>query len=662
MKFNYQKEIDGLRAFAVIPVIFYHISEKIFPNGYLGVDLFFVISGFVITKTLLNEKNKFGEIKILNFFKRRIKRIFPALFVMVFLSMILIYMFGILNLNNFHFYAKTGLFALFGISNIFLIYKNDDYFLNQENNPFTHTWSLGVEEQFYLIYPFVLYFITKYSLSKNVFKNINIIFLIIISFSLYNFIYNDTFISNFYSPFIRIWELSLGCLAFILYSNNKNKINSNYSVVYLIIIILIFSLKLNSINYEIKTIIVVFSTFLFLLIYEDKNNFYINFFFKNTFFVYFGRISYSLYLWHLPVIYFSEIYFSNSYNFILSITITLLLAHISYKFIENPFRKTPLFDLFIFRFLKIVPFLVLIFITLLISYPSKIKINLDNFVDKVYFKTEKNNFIKKKFDLGNRLSPDYFLDNRKISKECFFEKKNYYDKNTLFPASCYKLKNKNILYIINGDCHAQHFIPMLNNSKIINNLLFVDDISLSALSKECLIYNKCNKNEVSMKKYHELTISKINDLSNEFSEIILLNKVFLTEKNNVKSLDNYEKIFDNFINKFDKKIKIIFIEPTPVFKFGPEACVVQNKECEIKEADATFDQKKISLIYNKLSNIYKNVILLNLNNNLCKNKNCVIYDKKKDFLYFKDNDNLSVEASKNLSKYFDEWVINHIDE
>ena len=158
MKFNYQKEIDALRTYAILPVLLYHLSNSIIPGGFLGVDLFFVISGFVITKTLIKEKYTSGQIKIVNFFLRRIKRLYPALILMLVSSAILISIFGVLNFNNFHFYLKTAIFAIFGISNIFLIYKSDDYFLNEENNPFVHTWSLGVEEQFYF-FTLLFYFL-----------------------------------------------------------------------------------------------------------------------------------------------------------------------------------------------------------------------------------------------------------------------------------------------------------------------------------------------------------------------------------------------------------------------------------------------------------------------------------------------------------------------
>ena len=187
MKYNYQKEIDFLRALAVTPVILFHINPEFLPNGYLGVDLFFVISGFVITKTLLKEKNIFGEFKITSFFLRRVKRIYPALILMVSISILLIVVFGVLNKNNFNFFLKTGIFSIFGISNFFLIYKNNDYFLNQEFNPFTHTWSLGVEEQFYMIYPFILFFTFKFVKNFLEIHLLETILLIISLFSLYLF-------------------------------------------------------------------------------------------------------------------------------------------------------------------------------------------------------------------------------------------------------------------------------------------------------------------------------------------------------------------------------------------------------------------------------------------------------------------------------------------
>ena len=143
---NYRREIDGLRAFAVIAVIINHFNNKLLPSGYLGVDIFFVISGFVITSSLANrESNGFWDF-ICSFYARRLKRLVPALAFFVIICSILICL-----VNPYPgFSLFTGLTSLFGVSNIYLLRESTDYFAESTQlNIFTHTWSLGVEEQFY---------------------------------------------------------------------------------------------------------------------------------------------------------------------------------------------------------------------------------------------------------------------------------------------------------------------------------------------------------------------------------------------------------------------------------------------------------------------------------------------------------------------------------
>ena len=152
---RYRPEIDGLRAFAVIAVIINHFNKDILPNGWLGVDIFFVISGFVITSSLYQRtSNKFKDFICL-FYARRIKRLFPVLSVFVLVMSIFICLFNpepILTL-------RTGLASLFGLSNLYLLKQSTDYFAQSTAlNVFTHTWSLGVEEQFYIIFPLLIWF------------------------------------------------------------------------------------------------------------------------------------------------------------------------------------------------------------------------------------------------------------------------------------------------------------------------------------------------------------------------------------------------------------------------------------------------------------------------------------------------------------------------
>ena len=147
---SYRPEIDGLRAFAVIAVIINHFNKELLPSGYLGVDIFFVISGFVITSSLYQRTAQTFSEFLSGFYERRVKRLVPALVFFVLVMSLLICLFN----PDPDLSLKTGLASLFGVSNFYLLKQSTDYFSSStELNVFTHTWSLGVEEQFYLLFP-----------------------------------------------------------------------------------------------------------------------------------------------------------------------------------------------------------------------------------------------------------------------------------------------------------------------------------------------------------------------------------------------------------------------------------------------------------------------------------------------------------------------------
>jgi peptidoglycan/LPS O-acetylase OafA/YrhL len=160
------KNIQGLRGVAVLLVILFHLNHQTFFFGFVGVDIFFIISGFVITKSIfknLNSKN-YEVSDILKFYSKRILRIMPALFVMIILSTTFIILFSVLSRETITF-INTGLFSLIAISNFYLMNIKTDYF-QEDVNPFLHTWSLGVEEQFYLIFPLLIFFTYKFNIKK----------------------------------------------------------------------------------------------------------------------------------------------------------------------------------------------------------------------------------------------------------------------------------------------------------------------------------------------------------------------------------------------------------------------------------------------------------------------------------------------------------------
>ncbi|MEO0409886.1 MAG: acyltransferase, partial [Cyanobacteria bacterium P01_A01_bin.135] len=153
-KSRYRPEIDGLRAVAVVAVIINHINKPVLPSGYLGVDIFFVISGFVITASLAGRRSENFADFITGFYTRRIKRLIPALIFFVVIVGLLICLFNPDPEPS----LTTGIAALFGLSNIYLYSQAVDYFATTtELNVFTHTWSLGIEEQFYFLFPLIIW-------------------------------------------------------------------------------------------------------------------------------------------------------------------------------------------------------------------------------------------------------------------------------------------------------------------------------------------------------------------------------------------------------------------------------------------------------------------------------------------------------------------------
>ena len=146
----YQPEIEGLRALAVVAVIINHFNKDILPGGYLGVDIFFIISGYVISLSMMNRITKNFSEFFMEFYVRRIKRLLPALVVCVVITSLIVCLVD----PNPKISVKTGIASLFGLSNLYLLGQATDYFSpSAEMNVFTQTWSLGVEEQFYLLFP-----------------------------------------------------------------------------------------------------------------------------------------------------------------------------------------------------------------------------------------------------------------------------------------------------------------------------------------------------------------------------------------------------------------------------------------------------------------------------------------------------------------------------
>ena len=334
----YRHDINSLRFFAVLLVFFSHISVSGFANGFIGVDIFFVISGFFIT-TLLNQK--LNKREILDFLIRRIKRLIPNLFLICFLiffcSLIFLpdYVLKNLYLNFFS--------SIFGFANINFIVQSKDYFgPSSEINPFLHIWSLSVEKHFYIIFLIIFIFFSNY------FKKLKFIFILVISILSLLLSMDLSGINHFYylTP-LRIFEFGIGCLACMLSIEIKRKTQNILSII--AITILILSMMLIDSNKGIPGLQVFFPCFatgVILITPHSKFNELI----ASKPLSYLGKLSYLIYLIHWPLIIFLSFHFKLTLELKITIfLVTLLSSSFLYHFYEKKMRfEKKIFQMFLF--------------------------------------------------------------------------------------------------------------------------------------------------------------------------------------------------------------------------------------------------------------------------------------------------------------------------
>jgi peptidoglycan/LPS O-acetylase OafA/YrhL len=332
---GYRPDIDGLRAIAVIAVIINHFNRSLLPSGHLGVDIFFVISGYVITASLSRRPARSLNDFLLNFYTRRVKRLQPALVLFVLISGFLICLFNPTPSET----IRTGIASLFGVSNIYLFKQATNYFARSaELDIFTHTWSLGVEEQFYLAFPLLAWASGFARNGRNGYRNLGFITGILSIISLLAFIMlsrTNQPAAYFLMP-TRFWELGAGCLIFITlkkFSHFSLCIQKVPSLIPLTAILAIMHIETKS-----KEVVALVALTALLISCLKPGTFTYTILTRRKA-LYIGRISYSLYLWHWGILCLSRwtvgIYW---WTVPLQLGLMLALSMISYHFVESPLR------------------------------------------------------------------------------------------------------------------------------------------------------------------------------------------------------------------------------------------------------------------------------------------------------------------------------------
>lgn len=349
MSIKYRPDIDGLRTIAVLSVIFYHAQfnyngTTFFQGGFIGVDIFFVISGYLIGAILLKEITR-GSFSYLDFYERRARRILPALFTVMGVTLPLAWF--LMLPTTFMEYAGSGIASLGFSSNIWF-WLEDSYTADASTlKPFLHTWSLSVEEQFYLFFPPLVWLCLKQKRIK--FGTVLIMSMIasLISAQIYSAAYPNA--AFFLLPF-RIWELLAGVwLAYITSTEKQSNylfVNGNLSWVGLLILLVSIIFFNDTMQHpSVITLLPVIGTCL--IIGRKYHESFTGRFLSSRPMVFIGLLSYSFYLWHVPVFVFSKLAEWPQSNIakICYIILAAFLALISWHFIEKPYRNRTAFSL-----------------------------------------------------------------------------------------------------------------------------------------------------------------------------------------------------------------------------------------------------------------------------------------------------------------------------
>lgn len=580
---NYIKHLDGLRGVSIIFVVLYHIKPNLFSGGYVGVDVFFVISGYLITSKIVSENN--FEIK--NFYINRFKRLYPATLTVLIITTIFTFIF--FTPSHLKDYSQSVISTIFFTSNLLFFTENSYFHSDSLLKPLIHTWSLGIEEQFYLFFPIlIIIFKKKWKLI--------LIYITLISLTISIFTVDLYAKANYFLPFFRFWEITVGCLIYIYKDLIYEKLKRLNQVSILGLFFLIISLFLYNSSTAFpgyNALLIVVSSVL--LILNNDPSSILNKTLSNNFLVHIGKLSFTIYLVHQPV--FSIYKYLNGTE--LSILNSSLLSFLIYfisliinEFIEKKYRRKK-YNIKSKTTIALFTIILIVF-SIIGHYSNGYELRLNNF---------------------NLKSTNYSGD-----------------RGVVGPG---KITNFNDSVVLYGDSFAQQLLPELSSKYGVFYSIQPGCISLNNLviSSNKIVTNECKNqsqffNNASIDSYENIVIS--------FSW------------NNIKSLKQYENVLKEInllSNKLNSK-KIVLIGPSPNSNFdgGYIKCLLNYfSECSNKYL---LENSKNFIWNDYLSkeNLNTNVNLLNLFEIFCDEKFC--YETIEDNLIYYDGSHTTEFSSK----------------
>ncbi|WP_160006907.1 acyltransferase family protein [Thalassococcus halodurans] len=436
---QYRADIDGLRAIAVLLVIAYHFGLTQFSGGYLGVDVFFVISGFLITSQILSQIER-GQFRFADFYARRARRILPALFAVVGSSLVAGYILLLpLDLKAL---GEQAMYAVFGVSNFYFLSETGYFSKEAHQLPLLHTWSLGVEEQFYLIWPLICVATLSW-LKLSARLNLAVLFVLCaasFAWLLLNRGTNPEF--SFFMLPTRAWQLGLG--AMIAFAPSVSKRGLSEVQVLIGLALILASATLTTADDKTMEYGIIGATVgAGLIVWPKGQNGWADRLLSITPLVGVGKISYSAYLWHWPLFVFFIVWNSGAmpdgHDIAVLALVTLALSYLSYRFIETPFRQR-----------KDSSFWVL-----------AVAFSIATAIGLLGFFLFKNEGVPGRLSAENQLIAEY-LERKKVKSKNYACSFPDFDRNEL-EIKCLDEDRFGVPVLLMGDSHAHHFQAALRN-------------------------------------------------------------------------------------------------------------------------------------------------------------------------------------------------------
>ena len=343
---KHRPDIDGLRAVAIVPVVLFHAGLTVFSGGYVGVDVFFVISGYLITSLILHDL-KNDEFSFIEFWMRRARRILPALFVVVMFTLVAGWI--VLFPTAYRDLGRSAMTQSFFASNVFFWLKSGYFAAPSETKPLLHTWSVSVEEQFYLFIPLTLFLLVRY---MNRFRELAIAVLLLASFLVSAWSAKFHPDAAFYLMPARAWELLVGSLLAMLALKRTETPSHQVWGYELLSVLGLASILLAVIGYSNTTRFPGFAALApclgaaAIIWCNDGRLTLVGRILAHRWVAWIGLISYSLYLWHWPLLAFARSSMPERLPVVAAIAIasgSILAGWLSYKYVETPVRKKPVF-------------------------------------------------------------------------------------------------------------------------------------------------------------------------------------------------------------------------------------------------------------------------------------------------------------------------------